>query len=756
MLNRFQNLKVSTKLFASFGLVLVLAAVIAGFSVLRLGDLSAVAANITGNWLPGMDQLANINSVVSDVRIAELRAIAADSPDEVERHLKDAQDGIDEISREIREYERSMSGESERQLWTDWQTGWHQYLDVHARGVGLLHEKKAADAEALWGESDQKLFDSFGGALDKAIDQNRNGARAATTAADSTYHTSRVLILLVLGIAVALGIAVPLMVSRSLADPLNRIVDVFRSMAGGRLDNDISTQRHDEIGAVLTGLGQLQDNLRKLIAESTSQLEAISKTQAMIEFQLDGTIVSANENFLRTMGYTLDEIRGGHHSMFVTPEERNSAEYQQFWERLRRGEHQKTRYHRLGKGGRDVWIEAFYSPVTDANGTPLKVIKYATEVTEQVVATRQMEQAVLQTQAAIKAATDGDLSVRVNAHDKVGNVKAMAESINSLLANMTEMVTHVKTAAADVHRGAEEISQGNANLSQRTEEQSSSLEETASSMEEMTSTVKQNADNAGQANQLATAARDQAEKGGAVTAKAVSAMTEINDASRKIADIIGVIDEIAFQTNLLALNAAVEAARAGEQGRGFAVVASEVRSLAGRSATAAKEIKDLIQDSVKKVEDGSVLVTQSGQTLEQIVGSVKKVSDIVAEIAAASREQSSGIEQVSKAVTQMDQMTQQNAALVEEATAASQSMADQARKLNETMARYRVGSEAYGAQVASGGASAAPVALTRAAERRGTTRPWTGKTTKPAPKMLAAKPVATAKASGDDSEWQEF
>ena len=212
-----------------------------------------------------------------------------------------------------------------------------------------------------------------------------------------------------------------------------------------------------------------------------------------------------------------------------------------------------------------------------------------------------------------------------------------------------------------MHRGADEISAGNANLSQRTEEQSSSLEETASSMEEMTTTVKQNADNAAQANQLALAARDQAEKGGTVVSQAVSAMAGINEASKKIADIIGVIDDIAFQTNLLALNAAVEAARAGEQGRGFAVVASEVRSLAGRSATAAKEIKELIQDSVRKVEDGSVLVTQSGQTLEKIVASVKKVSDIVAEIAAASREQSSGIEQVNRAVMQMDELTQQNA-----------------------------------------------------------------------------------------------
>jgi methyl-accepting chemotaxis protein len=207
-------------------------------------------------------------------------------------------------------------------------------------------------------------------------------------------------------------------------------------------------------------------------------------------------------------------------------------------------------------------------------------------------------------------------------------------------------------------------------------------------MEEMTSTVKQNSDNAGQASQLAVAARDQAEKGGEVVSRAVRAMSEINDSSKKIADIIGVIDEIAFQTNLLALNAAVEAARAGEQGRGFAVVASEVRNLAGRSATAAKEIKSLIQDSVKKV------------------------ADIVAEIAAASIEQSAGIEQVNKAVMQLDELTQQNAALVEEASAASQSVAEQARGLNSSMQRYRVA-----------GAAAPP------AERRGSNRPWTAKAT---------------------------
>ena len=351
------------------------------------------------------------------------------------------------------------------------------------------------------------------------------------------------------------------------------------------------------------------------------------------------------------------------------------------------------------------------------------------------------------------AAGDFTDKITIDSSNEIGQVLAALQATQKSLG---QMVRQAKQAAGAVHRGAEEISQGNANLSQRTEEQSSSLEETASSMEEMTSTVKQNADNAGQANQLATAARDQAEKGGAVVGKAVSAMTEINESSKKIADIIGVIDEIAFQTNLLALNAAVEAARAGEQGRGFAVVATEVRSLAGRSATAAKEIKDLIQDSVRKVEDGSALVTQSGQTLEQIVASVKKVSDIIAEIAAASREQSSGIEQVNKAVMQMDEMTQQNAALVEEATAASQSMAEQASELNTLMERYRI---------ADGDHVPAPVAAApeRAVERRKASRPWTERAAKPARtaapaagEAAAAKAPPPPKVANGETEWKDF
>jgi methyl-accepting chemotaxis protein len=682
-----------------------------------------------------------------------------------------------------------------------------------------------------------------------------------------------------------------------------------RRIADGDLEFDIASRRNDET-SLLGALRRMKDSLLHSKLDYEGQLQAIDKVQGVVECTPSGEIISANEIFLKLLGYSLEEIKGRHYSMFVDSEVRNSASYQAFWPALQRGESRQGEYRKRAKDGSDVWVHGVYNPIFGADGTPFKVVAYLADVTQQrqeaqmneafkgalnkltscvmvanndgriiylndandsmmrtaeadirkdlpsfeaarlrgsnmdvfhrnpahqrnlladlksthttqillggrtmrlvanpmydeagerlgtviewfdrtqEVATETEVQGIVtavtagnldrrialagksgffeslsraindlvdsiatvvdQVQGLVAAANDGDLTRRIDTGSRAGLLEKIGAGINQLTDNMASIVSQVKSATAEVSRGADEISQGNLNLSQRTEEQASSLEETASSMEEMTSTVKQNADNASLASQLAVAARDQAEKGGAVVSEAVRAMTEINGASRKIADIIGVIDEIAFQTNLLALNAAVEAARAGEQGRGFAVVATEVRNLAGRSATAAKEIKALIQDSVDKVKEGSTLVTQSGATLEQIVTAVKKVTDIVAEIAAASNEQSSGIDQVNKAVVQLDKLTQQNAALVEEASAASQAMADHARELNMSMHRYRVRTGAAPEpQAAAAGPPPAPDQS--AAERRKTGRPWTPKT--------AVAASATDADADDELVWKQF
>jgi len=346
----------------------------------------------------------------------------------------------------------------------------------------------------------------------------------------------------------------------------------------------------------------------------------------------------------------------------------------------------------------------------------------------------------------------GDLTTRIEPHskDETGQLMVALRKMND---NLVDIVSGVRRSTDSIATASGEIASGNLDLSSRTEQQAGSLEETASAMEEMTSTVRQNADNARQANQLAATASEVAKQGGEIVGRVVTTMEEINQSSRKIVDIIGVIDGIAFQTNILALNAAVEAARAGEQGRGFAVVASEVRSLAQRSAAAAKEIKGLISDSVAKVEGGSALVAEAGATMEQVVSSVRSVTDIVGEISAASVEQSTGIEEINRAVGQMDESTQQNAALVEQAAAAAGALQEQAARLASAISIFKLAQ----------GANVAPATPAIPAKPAAAVRPAPLVKPAPAPRVLrvnaattTAAPASKAVARADEDLWETF
>ena len=418
-------------------------------------------------------------------------------------------------------------------------------------------------------------------------------------------------------------------------------------------------------------------------ADTQAKLDAISRVQAVIEFTPAGEIITANENFCAALGYRLEEIKGRHHRMFVETASAQSADYTSFWQRLNGGEFIADEFKRLGKGGKEIWIQASYNPIFGLSGQVVKIVKFATDITERV-------RAVSELGAGLARLAENDLEHRID--EAFGPAfEVLRVDFNRSLEKMQNTILKIAGNTAAIQSGTQEIFAASDDLSRRTEQQAASLEETAAALNEITETVKKSAEGASHARSVVAAADSDAKKSAVVVRQAVEAMEAISRSAHQISQIIGVIDEIAFQTNLLALNAGVEAARAGDAGRGFAVVASEVRALAQRSAEAAKEIKGLISASSSQVGQGVELVTETGRSLERILTQVTDINEVVTEIAAGAREQATGLEEVNTAINQMDQVTQQNAAMVEETTAASHALSQETAQLADLVSQFRVG-----------------------------------------------------------------
>ncbi|RWU17580.1 methyl-accepting chemotaxis protein, partial [Xanthomonas phaseoli] len=513
--------------------------------------------------------------------------------------------------------------------------------------------------------------------------QDKLASEAAEVALQSMDDSRKLLVggsLLVVLLSGTLG----LLITRSLTRPLSRATRAAEAIAEGKLDNAVHSDAGDETGRLLQAMDTMQSQVRNLI---TAQLDMAKRHDAgQVSFRMDaGTFpgdygrmagdtnalvdshIQVTARLAQIMGrYAIGDLSD---DMDALP-----GEQAKLTETMAQVKHNLAAMNRQIKQLAQAAAAGDFSARGDAAQFQYD-FRIMVESLNQLMATADGSLQALS--GMLQAIAAGDLTARMDGQFQ-GVFAQMRDDANATVTQLAGIVGHIQTSAVSINAAASEIAAGNNDLSQRTEQQAANLEETAASMEELTSTVKQNAEGARQANQLAIGAASVASQGGEVVGKVVDTMAGIQASSKKIADIISVIDGIAFQTNILALNAAVEAARAGEQGRGFAVVASEVRTLAQRSSAAAKEIKDLIGDSVQRVTDGSQLVDQAGRTMAEIVSSVQRVTDIMGEISAASQEQSAGIEQVNLTVTQMDEATQQNAALVEEATAAARAMEEQA------------------------------------------------------------------------------